>query len=533
MVSNVRHDNPDSWTAEVEGSDLYSVEIKMNGDEIVSWVCDCPYDYGDICKHVVAVLLYIKDNKDNYPANIETPIPPQQEQLDEILKQTNQKELSSFLIQYAKEHPDFYQELKSNLHPQNKKKNRIDYAKEIQKCFNVRHSYDKYYRHEGADIAGNLDKYVEKAKSLIKLDCKEEALTILLLMIKEIGDSYEEYDDEGELGSACQEAVDIISEMVESGLPDNLLKTLMDKISQWIKNSNYDNYGLADLDNLLFAVTLKTSGFERGVQIIDEALKNEPDSFRSSSLVISKIELLEKAGRKDAVEQTISDYLYLPEIRKVKLEQLISEGQYEHALALIDEGIIIAQKKEHPGTENKWKDEKLAIYKLTAHNEKVIEIAEDLFVNTGESMKYYHVLKDTIPSEKWTDYLENFLLKPEKQKMKGKVSDYVLAKIYMEEEYWERLMMYVEKNVRLGKHNSLTEYESYLKPRYPERMLTFYRSQLTDYAAKNMGRDHYKYVADVLRVMRSYPGGAEIVDALLSHFRSVYSNRRAMMEELL
>ena len=32
--------------------------------------------------------------------------------------------------------------------------------------------------------------------------------------------------------------------------------------------------------------------------------------------------------------------------------------------------------------------------------------------------------------------------------------------------------------------------------------------------------------------MKKYPGGSEIVHTLLAHFKFVYSNRRAMMEEL-
>ena len=44
MVDNVEHDYPDTWTAEVEGSDLYTVEIKMDSDEIESWECNCPYE---------------------------------------------------------------------------------------------------------------------------------------------------------------------------------------------------------------------------------------------------------------------------------------------------------------------------------------------------------------------------------------------------------------------------------------------------------------------------------------------------------
>jgi len=409
-----------------------------------------------------------------------------------------------------------------------------DYAKAIQKCFKVRNrnSYDRYgHSSEIKAISYSLDVYIEKAKSLIKLNCQEEAMTILLQIIREIGDSYEEYEDyDGDIGCVCQEATELIAKMIETGLPDDLLKVLTDEISQLIKNDNYDNYDLADLDGILLSVSLKTSNFDNGIRIIDEALKNEPDSFRTHSLVMSKIELLENAGKKEEIEKVISSYLYLPEIRKIKLKELISDKQYEEALTLIDEGINIAEKKGHPGTVADWKDKKLSVYKLLGYKEKVIELAEDLFISGRESMPYYHILRTVVPAEKWANYLDDFLRKSEKRQRGG--LGHTLAKIYIEEKYWDRLMDYVEKNIQLGKYNSLGEYEPYLKTQYPERMLAFYRSQITDYAAKNMGREHYKYVADVLKTMKKYPGGVETVNGLLSHFKSVYSNRRAMMEEL-
>jgi tetratricopeptide (TPR) repeat protein len=530
MVENVEHDYPDTWTAEIEGSDLYSVKIQLQGDEIVSWDCDCPYDHGDICKHVVAFLLYIKENREEHPVTLEIPPSSTQEQLTEILKQTGQKELISFLSQYADKHPDFYQTLVSSLHPKKKVDIPKDYKKEIEKCFQYTNDTWGYPQGVGV-VAGNLDQYIEKAKSLIKLDCREEAITILLHIIREIGDSYEEYEDyDGDLGCVCQEAAELITEMIETDLPDNLLKDLTDEIGEMIKNNNYANYDLADLNQMLFSISLKTLNYDNSISILDEALKNEPDSFRSSSLVKSKIELLEKAGKEDDVEKEISHYLYLPEIRKIRLKDLTSKKQYANALALIDDGIGIAEEKRHPGTVTEWKDEKLSVYKSMGNNEKTIELAEDLFISGRDSMKYYHILKTVISKEKWVDYLDDFLCESAKQLRWG-LGD-VLAKIYIEEKYWNRLMDYVEKNIRLGKYNALETYEPYLKPQYPERMLAFYRTQLTDYAAKNMGRDHYKYVADVLKKTKKYPNGNEVVNELMAHFKSVYSNRRAMIEEL-
>ena len=60
-VSELEETSPGEWTATVEGTDDYNVEISMNGKEVESWYCDCPYD-GEICKHVVAALLAIRDN---------------------------------------------------------------------------------------------------------------------------------------------------------------------------------------------------------------------------------------------------------------------------------------------------------------------------------------------------------------------------------------------------------------------------------------------------------------------------------------
>ncbi|MDR2804391.1 MAG: hypothetical protein LBB85_01940 [Dysgonamonadaceae bacterium] len=143
--------------------------------------------------------------------------------------------------------------MQSNFHPQKKKNVPVNYSKEIQKCFKVRGSYDRSgYSSEGRMISHNLDAYIKKAKSLIKLNCKEEALSILLQIIKEIGDNYEEYEDyDGYLACVCQKASEIIAGMIKSDLPDNLLKELRDEIVQLIKNENYDNYSLADIDQLL------------------------------------------------------------------------------------------------------------------------------------------------------------------------------------------------------------------------------------------------------------------------------------------
>lgn len=49
------------FSAAVFGTEKYSVYIKLKGETIVKQECDCPYNYGDICKHKVAVLYKLRN----------------------------------------------------------------------------------------------------------------------------------------------------------------------------------------------------------------------------------------------------------------------------------------------------------------------------------------------------------------------------------------------------------------------------------------------------------------------------------------
>lgn len=48
------------YSFEVEGSSVYNVSIKLDGTEVISYSCDCPYCSG-LCKHVIACLFFLQD----------------------------------------------------------------------------------------------------------------------------------------------------------------------------------------------------------------------------------------------------------------------------------------------------------------------------------------------------------------------------------------------------------------------------------------------------------------------------------------
>ncbi|MEM9990742.1 MAG: SWIM zinc finger family protein [Bacteroidota bacterium] len=88
------------FSATVWGTSEYTVFIRLGRDlKVLAHQCDCPYDWGDFCKHKVAVLHYIRDAElYKYSPNNESSIT----QLRDKMKQLTKAELIALVIDCAK-----------------------------------------------------------------------------------------------------------------------------------------------------------------------------------------------------------------------------------------------------------------------------------------------------------------------------------------------------------------------------------------------------------------------------------------------
>lgn len=164
-VITLKETSTGEWEATVEGTEEYSVEISLEGNEIESWFCDCPYD-GDICKHVVAVLYAIrnKNKKVNRFLSAEEAvfieeISEKQHQeipdLEKLLSFIDKKKLIAFICQQALTHPDLQESLLQNFAPKKSAGQiTIYYNKKIDACFNSSYSNhsNRYNSFEQIDL---------------------------------------------------------------------------------------------------------------------------------------------------------------------------------------------------------------------------------------------------------------------------------------------------------------------------------------------------------------------------------------------
>lgn len=62
-VRNLSQVSRGVFEAFVRGTERYKVTIKLKDRTVTEHLCTCPYDWGDVCKHEVAVLYYIRDSQ--------------------------------------------------------------------------------------------------------------------------------------------------------------------------------------------------------------------------------------------------------------------------------------------------------------------------------------------------------------------------------------------------------------------------------------------------------------------------------------
>ena len=62
-IQDIEEVEKNEYVGTALGTDEYNVLIKLDSKgNVIRHLCDCPYDCGDICKHEVALLFFLKDS---------------------------------------------------------------------------------------------------------------------------------------------------------------------------------------------------------------------------------------------------------------------------------------------------------------------------------------------------------------------------------------------------------------------------------------------------------------------------------------
>jgi hypothetical protein len=138
----------------------------------------------------------------------------------------------------------------------------------------------------------------------------------------------------------------------------------------------------------------------------------------------------------------------------------------------------------------------------------------------------YEILKKKIVASEWNAFFDQLV--DDKKKTTKWVDFYNIAEMYVWEQQWENLMSLLVKNPTL---ENISGYEKYLTPNYTSQVLDLYQSGILAYLVRHVSRDYYQQVCKYIRRMIKL-GGREEAEMVVKNLRTLYPQRRALMEEL-
>ncbi|MDD3945752.1 MAG: hypothetical protein PHS38_13725 [Bacteroidales bacterium] len=460
--------------------------------------------------------------------------------LNDILAHTAKSKLDKFIREYARENEDFRAVFIELFSPNpktgsRKKQPEEDYVKTIQKAF-IKSGIKSYGRCEnkfedfGFDagaVSEKLEHLLEKARYYIRHDNREEAICIAQKLIDTIPDYWNEgFDYEGFVQDVYDRAIDLLEEMLKEKLSNDQVESLFSWYEKVIVDKKHDYVGLNTSLEVLekYFVSDAVGGFDRVLRIINRRIANAGD-YEQERAVLEKIYLLVENDREEDADQTIGEFLFYPEVRKIKLKRMLAENRYDQAIELLQEGIVIARKKQETGIESEWLKKLLFVYKQLNNSKKVLEITKELFVQGTEQRACYQSLKKITSKAEWNEMLAWVLRNLSERGFYSSIE--LKADIFVEHQMWDDLWQLCLRNGI----DFLRQYEKHLRPRYEKEILSVYLKYVQQQASMT-DKKAYIIVANTLKRMKSFDGGPELVRQLVIQYRQIYKRRIYMMKEL-
>ena len=518
------------YEASVSGTEEYTVNLEVINDEIVEHNCDCPYDFGPVCKHVVASIFYLKQdelnlNEQNLPFVKKKKKKTVTQQLKELLDKVSHKDLKKFIQEHSKMDKQFRNLFLSNFAHFNVSQSKEFYQQQIKSVINSaadRHGFIGW--HEMTYLEQGIDPIVTIAEKHFENKNYESAIFIFTALMEEMTETLQICDDSyGVVGGIIDGSFEALSSMASEKISDDTRKDLFDYCISAFEEKYYDGWdwhlGVLHIANNLVAD-------EKEADIIIKCLDTINGDYEKERAQSFKLEILTKYKDKEAVQKFIDKHINNSSIRTSEIEKAVKNSEFEKAIKLCENGIKYNENNK-PGLVKDWYNWLLKIAQIQKNSEKIIEYARFLFIDSFRpEQDYYQLLKQEIEPNKWKDFLEEIIKELTPKSSWG--YNELVRRIYINEEWWDRLFLLLKQNTSL---DNIEENEKYLSQDYSTELVELYSERVVKYVDRFMGRDYYQTACRYLRRMKKL-GGNEEVKFLIEQFRKNYPRRKALLDEL-
>jgi uncharacterized Zn finger protein len=535
-------------------SPFYKVRVELDAGGVRSASCDCEYDFGGYCKHIVALLLTYARKPNQFVVR---------EDMAKRLAALSREQLMGLLTELLDEVPDLSDWLETALPgpatsrsrkaaaPKRKKK--IDTEIYRRRVRGIMHSLDHMRMSEAYWHVGGLTdelRDVEKtAMEFLDAGDAETAFRILMTLLEESHDGFDYIDDSnGELGGYLDGLGKTLAEVVLSlDLDEDRREDILSDIDEI--HDKLSNYGVDGLEVAIAAaqygwgeLPLEAQG--RRVEEDDEDKWYRPKPL-SQILTDAKLNVLERQGRTDeylALSLKSGGYLRYT-LKLVSLKRVAEAVKYalKH-LAKADDALKLAQalrESRHPDESLKIGERGLKLGASKASLGEWLGPIEEAQGRTTQALEAWQAAFHDSPSLTTWKTIKRLSgsrwkrLKPELMASLEKGYNHqALAEVLIEEQEWDAAIKVADKqtyNYRL-----VAIVADALIAHRPDWVIRASVKQADELIAKTQSK-YYSHAANWLRRAKdAYAQLGQDSDwqKYLSKLKEQYKRRPALMAKL-
>ncbi|MBP1994130.1 SWIM zinc finger family protein [Paenibacillus eucommiae] len=523
------------YRAEVEGSEIYEVHIELDEEgEVTSSECDCPFDFGPVCKHQVAVLLKLRDHtaalSESETNELDT---NPKKSLKQLLEVESKESLVALLLSLAADSDAVEHRIKLFT-------SKVGGAKELGACRRLIRSYiNTYADHHGFVSWRNVDQAVLGAEMVAKkaIETAENAewvraVEINFCVLEEMVDFLQETDDSsGTVGSIIKESLarveeitlemDQISQMDREKLFQLLLHEL--RQSRYVGWPDWQLTMLASASHLAVTADLRKEWEQHVSRMVSEQAVGGSISgaYFADQIAAMRYGLILIHEDEVRASDFLNSHLHISGFREKAISDAFHNVRFEEVIRLSEEGEAQDRAKGLAGLVKQWKKHRYEAYcrsgQLALQRKLGVELVLD-----GE-YSYYNLLKDTYPNSEWRPVYLDMLQKLEKDIWPRSIH----TRILVEEQEYSRLLAYVKKQP-----SRIEEFYSYLNRDFPMDVKELFNIHIETEADRSTSRKHYENVCRIILLLQQ-AGGKEEAFLITQQLLAKYPRRPAFRDELM
>ena len=531
-VLSLKMVEPNHYKADVAGTQLYEVNITLDDDREVEEIsCTCPYDWGEHCKHEVAVLYALRHQLNS--TQHEMVERPKEVDLEALLEGKSKKELLSFLLNLAKKRPDVTSALVAAFPSPNQEVNEtnlgIEFRRACERGIESTSEEDEYGWDDDEDdwqltsaLRTKIAQFLMMAQVAIMDGNIRHGGALASMMIHEMSvlDEYE--------GETLAEEVEICLMQIVA-LFDEV--TLNADDASWLFSlvlASAKSYeGAPHMVLLRFCLKLAETESDQRVlksYLVAFASDVPEDAWGVQSTILTSLELqhalLLKQKRGEDAQALALAHLSYEEMRKLAFDHALEAKDYALAEKL-------AKEKEGSGFTPRggidWSVLLFNVYQESGKKDEMRSLAK-VFLLHG-NLSYYPILKESYESEDWEAVVDG-LLDEMQASEEGGYRRNAYPEVLKAEGKRGRLLTYIQKNPR-----SVQCYQDVLLSTYKSEIFALYKAIILEDGQKSDSRKEYKILASWLKELETI-GGKAVAKECLQVLAPQCKRRPAMRDEI-